>query len=183
MFDAHEPADSPADEQTSPSTAPPRRPGRRVHPSAGRRAARVLALETLFETDLAHHRPAEVLSRRCAEVPRDPLAADYARELLDGVLQHRPELDDIIQQRATAYPVAQLATIDRNVLRLGLFEVLYRNATVPVSVAINEAVELAKLYGGESAARFVNGVLGRVVRSGPDDEVLPGRLVSQDPNS
>jgi N utilization substance protein B len=183
MFDAPEPTDSSADEPTSASSVPLRSPGRRVHPSAGRRAARVLALETLFETDLAHHRPAEVLARRCAEVPRDPMAAGYARELLDGVLQHRRELDDIIQQRATAYPVAQLATIDRNILRLGLFEVLYRNATVPVSVAINEAVELAKLYGGESAARFVNGVLGRVAGSGPDDEVPPGGPVSQDPNS
>jgi transcription antitermination protein NusB len=183
VIDGNEPTDSSADEQTSASSVPLRGPGRRVHPSAGRRAARVLALETLFETDLAHHGPAEVLARRCAEVPRDPLAAGYARELLDGVLQHRRKLDDIIQQRATAYPVAQLATIDRNILRLGLYEVLYRNATVPVSVAINEAVELAKLYGGDSAARFVNGVLGRVVGSGSDDEAPPGGSVPQEPNS
>jgi transcription antitermination protein NusB len=164
--------------------APARLPARRVHPSAGRRAARVLALETLFETDLAGHRPAEVLARRSDEVPRDPLVAEYARELLAGVLQHRRELDDIIQQRATAYPVAQLAAIDRNILRLGLYEVVYRNATVPVSVAINEAVELAKLYGGESAARFVNGVLGRVAdHSQPDQALLGEPPASQDPNS
>src|SRR5437868_689876 len=105
MTDANQPPNLSADE----SLEPARLPARRVHPSAGRRAARVLALETLFETDLARHHPAEVLARRSTEVQRDPLVSEYARELLEGVLQHRRELDDIIQQRATAYPIAQLA--------------------------------------------------------------------------
>ena len=77
------------------------------------------------------------------------------------VLQHRRELDAIIHARAGAFPLAQMAAVDRNILRLGLYESLYRNDTVPVRVAINEAIELAKEFGSESTPRFVNGVLGR----------------------
>jgi N utilization substance protein B len=134
-----------------------------------RRKARVLALETLYETELARHPPGEVLGRRSADLQPEPAVAEYARELLAGILQHRRELDDIIQTRASAWPVAQMAAVDRNILRLGLYESLYKRDTVPLKVAISEAVELAKLYGGESSARFVNGVLGREVGSGHED--------------
>jgi N utilization substance protein B len=168
-----------ADAAASPQPAA----GRRVRLSAQRRAARVLALATLFETDLSGHPPAEVLARRLSEVARDALIVTYAEELLDGVLRHRRELDSIIQERATAYPVAQLAAIDRNILRLGLYEILHRSATVPVRVAISEAVEIAKLYGGESAARFVNGVLGRAVDVGSTTTTSPDSPAPQDENS
>jgi N utilization substance protein B len=126
-----------------------------------RHLARLIAFETLYESELAHHPPADVLERRQADRQVEPEVEQYARELLAGVLQHRRELDAIIQSRAGAFPLAQMATVDRNILRLGLYESLYRNDIVPVKVAINEAIELAKEFGSDSSPRFVNGVLGR----------------------
>ena len=159
--------------ESAPAESAPPAAGRRTRSGAGRRQARALALESLYETDLAHHHPGEVLQRRLADLALEPAMADYARELLAGVLQHRRELDGIIRERATAWPIEQLATIDRNILRLGLFESLYQRDTVPLRVAINEAIELAKLYGSDNSARFVNGVLGRSLDSpdeGPDPD-------------
>jgi transcription antitermination protein NusB len=138
--------------------------------AAARRQARILALETLYETDLAHHHPGEVLERRSADLEPSPEVAEYTRELLAGILRQRRELDDIIRKRASAWPLDQMAAIDKNILRLGLYECLYKRDTVPLKVAINEAVELGKLYGGESTARFVNGVLGREVGGAPSSE-------------
>ena len=142
------------------------------------RQARVLAFETLYESEVGRHRPLDVLERRSGARPDPGAADDYARELVAGVLRHRAELDAIIQERARAWPLAQMAAVDRNILRLGLFETLHRRDTVPVSVAINEAVELAKLYGGDNSARFVNGVLGRAVEPPPEES--PDPAVSQD---
>jgi transcription antitermination protein NusB len=163
--------DRPADAARLP---PPARPGL----AQTRRQARVLALETLYESELGRHRPLEVLERRGGARPHPPGAEEYAHELVVGVLRQRAELDAIIQERARAWPLAQMAAIDRNILRLGLFETLHRRDTVPVSVAISEAVELAKLYGGDNSARFVNGVLGRAVDAPPDES--PDPAVSQD---
>jgi N utilization substance protein B len=133
-----------------------------------RRHARLLALETLYEADVARHSAGDVLARRLETLEAEPEVVEYARELLKGVLEHRRELDAIIQERASAFPLAQMAAKDRNILRLGLHEALHRSDVVPVKVAINEAVELAKLYGGENSPRLVNGVLGRVVGPGAD---------------
>jgi N utilization substance protein B len=90
-------------------------------------------------------------------------ATRYAQELVSGVLANRAAIDAVIQQRAPLWPLAQMSAVDRNVLRIGLYESLYGNATVPLRTAINEAVELAKLFGSETSAKFVNGVLGRAV--------------------
>jgi N utilization substance protein B len=87
--------------------------------------------------------------------------ATFARELLQGVLEHQQALDDVIGQAATQWPVDQLSAIDRNVLRLAIREILMNNGA-PIRAAINEAVELAKTYGSDSSPRFVNGVLGSV---------------------
>ncbi len=84
---------------------------------------------------------------------------------MDGVLANRAAIDGVIQQRAPLWPLAQMSAVDRNVLRIGLYESLYGNATVPLRTAINEAVELAKLFGSETSAKFVNGVLGRAVEN------------------
>jgi N utilization substance protein B len=92
-------------------------------------------------------------------------ATRYARELVTGVLTNRGAIDTLIQQRAPLWPLAQMSAVDRNVLRIGLYESLYSNATVPLRTAINEAVELAKLFGSETSAKFVNGVLGRAVET------------------
>jgi N utilization substance protein B len=87
--------------------------------------------------------------------------SDFARELVGGVLTNKDRIDNIIQTHAPAWPVAQLATIDRNILRLAIFEILLNNK-VPVKAAINEAVELAKTFGSENSPKFINGVLGTV---------------------
>ena len=147
----------------------------------GRRRARELALGALYESDVARHAPLDVLGRRLGDRSLESATSDYARDLVAGILEHRAELDAIIQERASAWPVAQMAPIDRNILRLGLFESLHRRDTVPVGVAINEAVELAKLYGGDNSGRFVNGVLGRAVGAAPAESTdLPA---SQDQHS
>jgi N utilization substance protein B len=89
-------------------------------------------------------------------------AADFARSLVNGVQQNKKNIDDVIRRFAPAFPVNQIAPIDRNVLRLAIFEVLFDNR-VPVKAAINEAVELAKSFGSDTSQKFVNGVLGSVV--------------------
>src|SRR5207302_7105257 len=144
-------------------------------PFLDRRLGRALAFQALYEMDLGHHPPGQVLDRLAesfqesvaAPYPPEVLreAAAYARELVRGVLANRAAIDGLIQQRAPLWPLAQMSAVDRNVLRIGLYESLYGNATVPLRTAINEAVELAKLFGSETSAKFVNGVLGRAVEA------------------
>jgi N utilization substance protein B len=99
------------------------------------------------------------------EAPPDPATAEFARELVAGVLRNRVHVDEVLQGIASAWPLAQMSPIDRNILRIGIYECLYTSQQVPVRVAINEAVELAKRFGSDSTPRFVNGVLGQLVRS------------------
>ena len=126
-----------------------------------RRRARALALQTLYEIDSAGHRADEVLNRLLDEerLPEDN--ASFVRELVTGVIQHKEKIDQNIQSFAPAWPVEQIPVVDRNILRLAIFEILIDNK-VPVKVAINEAVELAKTFGADSSSKFVNGVLGSV---------------------
>jgi transcription antitermination protein NusB len=126
-----------------------------------RRKARIVALKALYESDTASHEPQHTLSRLLEESPAPADVAAFARELVAGVLAHRQEIDEVIQQKAPAWPLEQVAVVDRNILRLAIYEILIDNR-VPVRAAINEAVELAKAFGGESSAKFVNGVLGSV---------------------
>ncbi|MCC6175983.1 MAG: transcription antitermination factor NusB [Chloroflexi bacterium] len=130
---------------------------------SGRRHARILAFQVLYEVDLARHAPSEVLERLLADEAIEPDAAQYAHGLIGGVLRHRQELDRDIQAHAPARPLPQMAAVDRTILRLGLYECRFEHGIVPVKVAINEAIELAKLFGGDSSPRFVNGVLGAIV--------------------
>jgi transcription antitermination protein NusB len=134
-----------------------------------RRQARIVALQTLFEVDSVNHPVNLVLSQRLEETP---LAVDgevFAKQLVLGVLEHRSDLDILISEIATDWPLEQMAIVDRNILRIAIFEITV-NGQTPVKVAINEAVELAKLFGSDSSRRFVNGVLGTLVSrrgSGP----------------
>jgi N utilization substance protein B len=143
-------------------------------PRGGRREARILAFKVLYEVDVARHPPGEVLERLLGAEPAEPKVAAYARELIGGVLRERRELDRTIQERAPSWPLRQMAAVDRTILRLGLYECLYKRGIVPVKVAINEAIELAKLYGGDSSPRFVNGVLGRLATDARDAPDPPG---------
>jgi len=124
-----------------------------------RRRARILALQALYEIDSTHHPVGTVLDQRLTEDPLTEEGQVFARELLTGVIQHQVELDELIQHYAPEWPVDQMAVIDRNVLRIAIYEFFIGKLT-PTKVAINEAVELAKLFGSDSAPRFVNGVLG-----------------------
>ena len=128
-----------------------------------RRQARILAFQTLFELDTTGHAAGEVLARLLEETPLPSEAAEFSRRLVSGVLQQRSEIDRIISQAAPAWPLDQMARVDKSILRLAIFEILFNNDTVPAKAAINEAVELAKLFGSESSSKFVNGVLGTVV--------------------
>lgn len=128
-----------------------------------RRRARRIALETLYEIDAAEHDPNAVLSRRLAEELMDGAAATFLHDLVAGVIKNRGALDRLIQEFAPEWPVDQMAIIDRNILRMAIYELVVSQQT-PVKVAINEAVELAKVYGSDSAPRFVNGVLGTLVQ-------------------
>lgn len=127
-----------------------------------RRRARIIALQTLFEVDSARHDPETVLSQRLQEKPLPERGSDFAHSLVQGVIEHMASLNDIIQRIAPQWPLEQIAIIDRNILRIAIFEMAIDGKT-PVKVAINEAVELAKLFGSDSSPRFVNGVLGTVV--------------------
>lgn len=124
-----------------------------------RRQARVVALQALFEVDSVNHPPELVLTQRLEEKPLPADAEAFARQLVQGVLTHRPDLDRIIAEIAPDWPVEQMAIIDRNILRIAIYEITIDGQT-PIKVAINEAVELAKLFGSDSSRRFVNGVLG-----------------------
>jgi len=124
-----------------------------------RRQARIVALQTLFEVDSVNH-PAElVLAQRLEEKPLPADGEAFARQLVQGVLKHRRDLDEIIISIAPDWPLEQMAIIDRNILRIAIYEITVDEQT-PIKVAINEAVELAKLFGSDSSRRFVNGVLG-----------------------
>ena len=126
-----------------------------------RRKARIVALQALYELDCSAHQPNEALARLLQEKILPVGAADFARSLVNGVQQNKKNIDDVIRKFAPAFPVEQIAPIDRNILRLAIFEVLFDNR-VPIKAAINEAVELAKSFGSDTSQKFVNGVLGSV---------------------
>jgi len=122
---------------------------------------RALALKVLYEVDSVGHDVDETLTRFLAEEGLSEENAVFARELVSGVVQNREKIDHNIQSFAPAWPVEQIPVVDRNILRLAIFEILLDNK-VPVKVAINEAVELAKTFGSDNSSKFVNGVLGSV---------------------
>jgi len=126
-----------------------------------RRKARIIALQALYEIDSVGRETGAVVKRFLAEGDLSEENKTFVHELVGGVIQNSDEIDRSIQRFAPAWPVEQIAIIDRNILRLAIFEILFDNK-VPVKVAISEAVELAKSFGSENSARFVNGVLGSV---------------------
>jgi len=111
--------------------------------------------------EIGGHEPRPALERMIDEYRLSAPVADFARTLLHGVLDHSREIDAVIERTAPAWPSDRLAAVDRNILRIAIREFMLDNLT-PVSVAINEAVDLAKKYGSESSGKFVNGVLGSV---------------------
>lgn len=127
-----------------------------------RHTARIIALQTLYEFDCAGHKPKPVLERLAKEKSLPGEVVFFAQELVQGVMANKDRLDALIQTYAPSFPVTQLSAIDRNILRLAIFELQFHGKVLP-KVAINEAVELAKAFGSDSSSRFINGVLGAVV--------------------
>ncbi|MEW6083178.1 MAG: transcription antitermination factor NusB [Chloroflexota bacterium] len=124
-----------------------------------RTRARSLALQVLYEVDMANHPPADVFKARLEETALSEELSEFSRKIIFGVLPLTHILDILISKYAPEWPLDQIAAIDRNILRIALWEFAVFQET-PIKVAINEAVELAKMFGSDSAPRFVNGVLG-----------------------
>lgn len=124
-----------------------------------RTRARGIALQVLYEIDMVGHPPVDVFQERLGDEPQTDELAEFIRQIVFGVLPLREQLDHIIEHYAPEWPLDQIAAIDRNILRIAAWEFAGSRLT-PVKVAINEAVELAKAYGSDSAPRFINGVLG-----------------------
>ncbi len=129
--------------------------------AGSRRKARAIVLQVLYEVDSVGHEIEAVVTHLLAEEELSAENNAFVRELVNGVIRNQEQIDRNIQTFAPAWPVEQIPLIDRNILRLAIFEILFDNR-VPVKVAINEAVELAKNFGSDSSPKFVNGVLGSV---------------------
>lgn len=132
-----------------------------VPASDERSMARRLVLQVLYEADAAHHYPLAIMARHLEE--RQPISriARYVSEVVQGISETQPDIDRVISRFAPEFPLDQIAVIDRNILRLAIFEFAVSQRT-PVGAAIDEAVELAKLFGGDSSPAFINGVLGAI---------------------
>ena len=135
---------------------------------ASRHLSRSIAIQSLYEWDFKNYKDellTEIIERNVSEFGPGLKEKEFVNNLVMGVVKHRPQLDGIIEKAAPMWPLDQIDMIDRNVLRLGLYELLFENKEeVPPKVAINEAIELAKSFGGESSGKFINGVLGTVFR-------------------
>ena len=147
-----------------------------------RRLAREIVLQSLFQIDFTQAEPEEALQVALAEQksdefsaeeleseePRTPAEVDkaeaYAREVLQGVLANLPAIDERISKYAVNWELKRMPGIDRNLLRIAVYEMLYAAEKQPVNIAVNEAVELAKAYGSDNSARFINGLLGKMMR-------------------
>lgn len=129
-----------------------------------RTRARAVALQVLYEVDLVNHSPVEAFQARLEEEPLPPELEEFARQIIFGVLPRRPHLDQMIARYAPEWPLDQIPAIDRNILRIAVWEFAISKQT-PIKVAINEAVEIAKAFGSDSSSRFVNGVLGSLAAS------------------
>jgi len=135
---------------------------------ASRHLSRSIVMQSLYEWDFYGKREGAldtIVERNIRDFGPGLEDLDFVRELAKGVLDHLQNIDGIIEKAAPEWPLSQIPIIDRNVLRIGLFELLYSNKEeVPPKVAINEAIELAKTFSGKTSGKFVNGVLGTVFK-------------------
>ncbi len=134
--------------------------------ASNRHLGRIVVLQTLYEYEFRlqskdeNANLAEIITRNMSRYEDTIGDKQFVQDLLNGVIERQVELDSKLQPMAPEWPISQIARIDRNVLRIGLFELLYMRETVPPKVAINEAVELAKAFGSDNSSKFINGVLG-----------------------
>jgi transcription antitermination protein NusB len=134
---------------------------------ATRQLARSIVLQSLYEWDFYKRKNdlSNILERNLKEFGPGLDEPDFAWRLLKGIIEHQSKIDDILTKAAPEWPIEQISIIDRNALRIGLYELLYADPEeVPHKVAINEAIEIAKNYGGPNSGKFINGVLGTVYK-------------------
>jgi transcription antitermination protein NusB len=148
-----------------------------------RREARELAMKILYQVEVGH-RPLEEVMETTTEAVRIPEEErEYVEDVVRGVLDHRDELDQVIGDLATGWKLERIAQVDRNILRVALYEI-QRRSDIPESVSVNEAVEMAKKYSTSASGRFVNGILGSYLRtpasSRPPPEPAPPDAVEED---
>src|SRR3989344_3169238 len=135
---------------------------------ASRHLSRSIAMQSLYEWDFKEQNPAtleDIINHNVAEFAPGMESANFIKNLVNGAIGRIREIDQIIEKAAPQWPIDQIAMVDRAVLRLGIYELLFGNHDeVPPKVAINESIELAKMFGGDSSGKFVNGVLGTIYR-------------------
>lgn len=135
---------------------------------SSRHLSRSIVMQSLYEWDFPGKRPEalkKIVEKNIKEFGPGLEDQTFVWQLVNGVIKHLPEIDKIIEKAAPEWPIEQITIVDRNVLRIGLYELLFGNKKeVPPKVAINEAIELAKTFGGESSGKFINGVLGTVYK-------------------
>ena len=135
---------------------------------ANRHLSRSIAMQSLYEWDFRGQdssKLGEIISQSAKEFGPGMEDDGFIRQLVDGIISHLPKIDQVIVKAAPEWPIEQITMVDRNVLRLGIYELLFGDyKEVPPKVAINESIELAKTFGGESSGKFVNGVLGTIYR-------------------
>lgn len=162
-FNAADPAHHPASQPESLTSEDPTDSDEERVSLSPRRWARILALKALFEGDLVRHDPVLVVDRLIDEDSPGRNVESYARRLVVGVVRGQSDIDREIVDAAPAWPIEQMPSIDKSLLRLAIHELIHDNSHVPAKAAINEAVEIAKDFGSESSSRFVNGVLGTIL--------------------
>jgi transcription antitermination protein NusB len=141
-----------------------------------RRAARELALKVLFQIDVGKLPAEEVLETSFEQVPVDPEEQAYVTDVVQGVLACLPELDRIIGSLAAGWKLDRIANVDKNVLRIALYEIIHRE-DIPPSVSVNEAIEIAKKYSTEDSGKFVNGILGSYLRQHGSTPIEPSAVL------
>jgi len=135
---------------------------------ANRHLSRSIAMQVLYEWDFKgkdQKQLKKIVDRNLKEFGPGLEESDFVWQIIDGVIKNLGKIDKVIEKSAPEWPIDQITIVDRNVLRMGLYELLFgKRDEVPPKVAINEAIELAKSFGGESSGKFINGVLGTVYR-------------------
>ena len=132
-----------------------------------RRLARELAMKVLFARDLGKNEPSEIMLRLYEEEKSSSEVKEFSSYLAEGVIKNQSLLDGVIDKYAIEWDLNRIAAVERNILRIALYELIFSENT-PVAVTINEAVEIAKTYGGNESPRFINGILGKVLNALPD---------------
>ncbi len=155
---------------------------------ASRHQSRVVVLQSLFEMDFRSYDQndfEDILNHNVKEFYKDDVDIEYAKSLFDGILKKQKEIDGIITKAAPEWPLEKIGIVDRNVLRLGLYELIFANKKeVPSKVAINEAIEVAKFFSSETSGKFINGVLGSVYKEiyGDSEKDIERQIPKKDQN-